>query len=447
MFVSAAVWCLVLAAPDSVSAHDIDVLPYVLGTVTRPPEWIAEHNRKDRKRFKEATCSFGAVGLVSNLARLSFQIKNIVEQCPKSAEDTLSHQPGDEATIAEKVCLLSTTAIFSSLAQISRSIVVLASTCTRTASVAEACAASVQTLLVPWSLIIDGGVIISETKLHQQAFEVLWLCLFLPFCKYPHPASSQAVCDKAVSDSDLLPKGIQPGRRLTGMELPKSRQADIAQCVFDAVDASRAIASIGLSLDLVSRSCPVNRITRFTEKLSTAACTVDVSILLTAFTKLSFYLALAVNHCSPYKERDAVCLAGVTAIAAGLSTASAGGAGAWATCEVGNKNKLIKEAAARDAAQAEEAEEEVQAAILKAAPFNVVRRLREENSSGSEVRRLEETFLRLGYNLSDDQADWLQESSEILELRSFADDVVRLWFTAVKRGLRSLSLSSSGLAL
>ena len=121
--------------------------------------------------------------------------------------------------------------------------------------------------------------------------------------------------------------------------------------------------------------------------------------------------------------------------------------GAWATCEVGNKNKLIKEAAARDAAQAEEAEEEVQAAILKAAPFNVVRRLREENSSGSEVRRLEETFLRLGYNLSDDQADWLQESSEILELRSFADDVVRLWFTAVKRGLRSLSLSSSGLAL
>ncbi|CAE7908810.1 unnamed protein product, partial [Symbiodinium necroappetens] len=395
MFVSAAVWCLVLAAPDSVSAHDVDVLPYVLGTVTRPPEWIAEHNRKDRKRFKEATCSFGAVGLVSNLARLSFQMKNIVEQCPKSAEDTLSHQPGDEATIAEKVCLLSTTAIFSSLAQISRSIVVLASTCTRTASVAEACAASVQTLLVPWSLIIDGGVIIS------------------------------AVCDKAVSDADLLPKGIQPGRRLTGMELPKSRQADIAQCVFDAVDASRAIASIGLSLDLVSRSCPVNRITRFTEKLSTAACTVDVSILLTAFTKLSFYLALAVNHCSPYKERDAVCLAGVTAIAAGLSTASAGGAGAWATCEVGNKNKLIKEAAARDAAQAEEAEEEVQAAILKAAPFNVVRRLREENSSGSEVRRLEETFLRLGYNLSDDQADWLQESSEILELRSFADDVVR----------------------
>ena len=173
MFALATVWCLgVLTTLDSVSAHDVDVLPYVLGTVTRPPEWIAAHNKKDRKKFKEATCSFGAVGLVSNLARLSFQIKNIVEQCPKSAEDSMSHQPGDEATIAEKVCLLSTTAIFASLAQISRSIVVLASTCTRTASVAEACAASVLTLLVPWSLIIDGGVIISEAKLHQQAVGV-----------------------------------------------------------------------------------------------------------------------------------------------------------------------------------------------------------------------------------------------------------------------------------
>ena len=244
------------------------------------------------------------------------------------------------------------------------------------------------------------------------------------------------MCDKAVSDADLLPKGIQPGRRLTDMELPESRKAEIAQCVFDAVDASRAIASIGLSLDLVSRSCPVNRITRFTEKLSTASCAVDVSILLTAFTKLTFYLALAVNHCSPYKERDAVCLAGVSAIAAGLSTTSAGGAATWATCEVGNKNKLIKELAAKNAAEAETAEAEVQRAILQAAPFTVVRRLHsEENSSaGGEVRRLEETFLRLGCNLSDDQADWLQEGPEILELRSFADDVVRLCFDAEKRG-------------
>ena len=33
------------------------------------------------------------------------------------------------------------------------------------------------------------------------------------------------------------------------------------------------------------RSCPVNRVTRFTEKITTAACTVDVSVLLTSFTR------------------------------------------------------------------------------------------------------------------------------------------------------------------
>lgn len=33
------------------------------------------------------------------------------------------------------------------------------------------------------------------------------------------------------------------------------------------------------------RSCPVNRVTRFTEQITTAACTVDVSVLLTSFTR------------------------------------------------------------------------------------------------------------------------------------------------------------------
>ena len=33
------------------------------------------------------------------------------------------------------------------------------------------------------------------------------------------------------------------------------------------------------------RSCPVNRLTRFTEKISTAACAVDVSVVLTSFTR------------------------------------------------------------------------------------------------------------------------------------------------------------------
>lgn len=56
-------------------------------------------------------------------------------------------------------------------------------------------------------------------------------------------------------------------------------------------------------------------------------------------SRLVFYLALAVNHCSPEPERDAICLVGVSAIAAGMSTTSAGGAGVYATCEMGKKRQ------------------------------------------------------------------------------------------------------------
>ena len=55
--------------------------------------------------------------------------------------------------------------------------------------------------------------------------------------------------------------------------------------------------------------------------------------------RLVFYLALAVNHCSPEQERDAICLVGVSAVAAGMSTTSAGGAGTYATCVMGKKNQ------------------------------------------------------------------------------------------------------------
>lgn len=40
-----------------------------------------------------------------------------------------------------------------------------------------------------------------------------------------------------------------------------------------------------MKVHLFGRNCPVNRATRFTEKLTTAACTVDVSVLLTSFTR------------------------------------------------------------------------------------------------------------------------------------------------------------------
>ena len=69
----------------------------------------------------------------------------------------------------------------------------------------------------------------------------------------------------------------------------------------------------------------------------------DVSVLLTAFTRLVFYLALAVTHCSPEPERDAICLEGVTAIAAGGLTTSAGGAGAYASCTLKRQRKIVEQ--------------------------------------------------------------------------------------------------------
>lgn len=38
-------------------------------------------------------------------------------------------------------------------------------------------------------------------------------------------------------------------------------------------------------MDAVARNCPVNYATPFTEELSRTACTVDVSVLLTSFTR------------------------------------------------------------------------------------------------------------------------------------------------------------------
>eukprot|EP00438_Fugacium_kawagutii_P004374 Skav214818 [mRNA] locus=scaffold1934:170511:189491:- [translate_table: standard] len=67
--------------------------------------------------------------------------------------------------------------------------------------------------------------------------------------------------------------------------------------------------------------------------------TVDMGSMIGLGGKLVFYLALAVNHCSPEPERDAICLVGVSAIAAGMSTTSAGGAGTFATCEMGKKRQ------------------------------------------------------------------------------------------------------------
>ena len=60
-----------------------------------------------------------------------------------------------------KVCLLSVSALLGGLAQTARSLTVLVSTCARTATVEEGCAASIETLLVPVTLFINGGIAIS----------------------------------------------------------------------------------------------------------------------------------------------------------------------------------------------------------------------------------------------------------------------------------------------
>ena len=57
--------------------------------------------------------------------------------------------------------MLSVSALFGGLAQAARSLTVLVSTCARTATVEEGCAASIETVLVPTTLFINGGITIS----------------------------------------------------------------------------------------------------------------------------------------------------------------------------------------------------------------------------------------------------------------------------------------------
>ncbi|CAK9085302.1 unnamed protein product [Durusdinium trenchii] len=385
-------------------SREVKLLPYLLGTAPRPAKWLALKNSNERKKFRQATCSFASIGFMSNLARLTFMMRNIVNSCPQSAIDTASYQPGEEATLPVKVCLLSTTALFAALAQLARSLTVLISTCERTATVDEGCAASIETLMVPAVLFINGGIAIS------------------------------AACDKGAID---LPKEIEPGRRLMNpLDLPVKRQWDIAQCTVDAIDATRSVAAIGLSMDAVARNCPVNYATPFTEELSRTACTVDVSVLLTSFTRLVFYLALAVNHCSPEPERDAICLVGVAAIAAGGTTTSAGAAGTHATCNLGRKRQFIQRLEEMQANETLPEEDAAAAAAADAAvnnaPFNIIRRLVKRRRLRSlnrsrEMERIDEIWLKLGYNLSDANASWLKEDSnpEILEIQAEAEDFRR----------------------
>lgn len=63
--------------------------------------------------------------------------------------------------LSAQVCLLSVSALFGGLVQTARALTVLVSTCERKATVEEGCAASVETVLVPATLFINGGIAIS----------------------------------------------------------------------------------------------------------------------------------------------------------------------------------------------------------------------------------------------------------------------------------------------
>lgn len=47
--------------------------------------------------------SFGLVGFLSNLARLTFIFRNIINSCPQSVKDSAVYQVGEEASLPIKV--------------------------------------------------------------------------------------------------------------------------------------------------------------------------------------------------------------------------------------------------------------------------------------------------------------------------------------------------------
>lgn len=71
--------------------------------------------------------------------------------------------------------MLSVSALFGGLAQAARSLTVLVSTCARTATVEEGCAASIETVLVPATLFINGGIAISAACDKGQMGQRQWM--------------------------------------------------------------------------------------------------------------------------------------------------------------------------------------------------------------------------------------------------------------------------------
>eukprot|EP00933_Yihiella_yeosuensis_P054791 TRINITY_DN5334_c0_g1_i4.p1 TRINITY_DN5334_c0_g1~~TRINITY_DN5334_c0_g1_i4.p1 ORF type:complete len:765 (+),score=118.06 TRINITY_DN5334_c0_g1_i4:94-2388(+) len=384
-------WILILlgyplTASWTAAGHDLDILPNLLGTVTRSPEYVAQKAAEDRNKTRQAICSIAVWGLINSLARSVFQMRILIKTCPKANEDTASHVPGEGATSTQKACMISASAIFASMAQIARSLTVSVSQCGETATVAQACAVSVETILLPFAYLIAGGTVIS------------------------------ASCGEAAA---TLPQTIEPGRRLDARTARSAadRPWATAECAVDALSAARALEGIGISLAEIVRNCPVQRISRFEESISTAACTVDISQLLTSFFVIVFYIASAVNHCSPMAQNDALCLLGVTSILGSISATATGGAALYLSCEVGKKTAALQaglfamlHANASNVSQAGKTELDALASMRLSDSAHIFRRLLlREPGDSMTLADLDETWSRLGYNLSDGNASWLHD--------------------------------------
>ncbi|CAE8629334.1 unnamed protein product [Polarella glacialis] len=377
--------------PRALEGHHIETLPELLGVVTRPPKLLEAWDKKDRESTRDAVCSFAIIGVVDQLARATFQIRVIAKICPQASVDAHSYVPGEQISLKQKICLISISGLFAALALIARGLIVAVSSCGEAAKIEELCGAAITSLLTPIPFFISSATVIS------------------------------AACTDEAQDLQTPANYVPAARRLQQGQREVSGW-QTAQCVVDSVSAARALAAIGLGLNAAVRSCPVKRTYQLEETVSTAACTVDIAATITAVFRFVGYVALAVHHCTPEIQVGALCVAGVSILAAGCSSAITSGAGIYLTCVVGDKAGDIisgKYATLFTPINKSSASTlDLPASGRSSTHWRHRRHLRERLQESAGFAESEELWLSIGYNLSDSQALWLtsQEGPEMQEL-------------------------------
>ncbi|CAE8657105.1 unnamed protein product [Polarella glacialis] len=403
--------------PRALEGHHIELLPELLGVVTRPPKLLEARAKAETEKTTDAVCYFAILGVLDNLARATFGIRAIANNCPQASNDAASHMPGEEISIKQEDCLISVAGLFASLALIVRGLIVAVSTCGEAAKIEELCGAAVTSILLPVPFFISSATVIS------------------------------AACTDEAQNLQPRLDYVQAARRLKQTE----RKVDgwqNARCVFHAISAARALAAIGFGLDQAVSGCPVRRTYQLQETVSVAGCTLDIAGTISASLRFVSYITLAVQDCTPEVQLDARCLGGVSGLVGGCVTTVSSGAAIYLACVVGDKKgDIISGKYATLFTSTSTGNSSAGTLNRTASGHSSTRRrhrrhLRERLQESAGFAESDELWLSMGYNMSDSQAPWLtsQEGPEMQELLEKGRKMIKMMQTSRQEVVQQAAL-------